>query len=87
MIPALLVDSGVDSTDTSLGGDAAAEIAADGTATFKVRNLETGVDAPDVTHTTNLPAGAVLHVAVLANNGGVGTCGLDVAYIAVGMPA
>lgn len=29
MIPALLVDSGVDSTDTSLGGDSAAEIAAD----------------------------------------------------------
>ena len=59
----------------------------DGTATFRVRNLETGVDADDVTHTTNLPAGAVLHVGVLANNGGVGTCGLDVAYIAVGMPA
>lgn len=31
MVPQLLVDSGTDSTDTSIGGDAGAEIAADRT--------------------------------------------------------
>lgn len=62
----------------------------DGTATFRVRNLETGVDYPTVTHTTNLPAGAALHVGVQANAGLAGLASasaIDVAYLAVGMPA
>lgn len=62
----------------------------DGTATFRVRNLETGTDYPTVTHTTNLPAGAAMHIGVQANAGLAGlasACAIDVAYIAVGQPA
>lgn len=58
------------------------------TARFRVYNMETDVEYPDVEVTTNLPVGAPLHVFAMANAGSpAAATALDVAYIAVGTNA
>lgn len=58
------------------------------TARFRVLNMETGVEYPEITATTNLPVGARLHVFAMANSGSPASpTALDVAYIAVGTNA
>lgn len=56
-----------------------------GTARFRVLNMETAVEYPEVLATTNLPVGSRLHVFAMANTGSPASpTALDVAYIAVG---
>lgn len=58
------------------------------TARFRVYNMETDVEYPEVLITTNLPSGTPLHVMAMANVGNPSTAtALDVAYIAVGTNA
>lgn len=60
----------------------------DGTARFRVLNMETDVEYPEVVATTNLPVGVPLHVFAMANTGSPASpSALHVAYIAVGTNA